>query len=240
MSVRTLMAVFVLPVVLAGCSIHAPRITSEGPFFGDMPTFGSLNNGDTAVVEDVSFKDDSAQVTDQIEWGEAEVIDADANWPQAVADSDGRYLLDSGDRLRIFVYGQPNLSRIYIVDHDGKIVVPLIGQVNARGLTTHALQQVIRRRLAADYVRDPQVTVDIRQNRPFFILGEVKNAGQYPFVSGMTVQTAIAIAGGYTERASKRSYEVTRRINGVVNKLDVDGDYAVKPGDTVLVYERFL
>ena len=150
--------------------------------------------------------------------------------PQAVADTDGPYLLDTGDRLRIFVYGQPNLSRLYIVDHAGKIAIPLIGEINARGKTTHELQGVIRARLGAEYVKDPHVTVDIQQNRPFFILGEVKNAGQYPYVSGMTVETAIAIAGGYTERASERKFRITRRVNGFVEQIEAPGDYVVKAG----------
>jgi polysaccharide export outer membrane protein len=160
--------------------------------------------------------------------------------PLAIANSDGPYLLDTGDRLRVFIYGQPNLSRAYTVDHDGKITVPLIGSVEARGRTTEELQRQIRQRLATQYVRDPQVTVDILQNRPFFILGEVRNSGAYPFVSGMTVETAIALAGGYTERASSRSFRITRRINGFIEQVDVPIDYVVQPGDTVFVYERFF
>ncbi|MGF1649990.1 MAG: polysaccharide biosynthesis/export family protein [Hyphomicrobiaceae bacterium] len=160
--------------------------------------------------------------------------------PQAVADDDGPYLLDSGDRLRVFVFGQPNLSRLYTVDHDGNIVVPLIGKVRARGRTVYGLADTIKTRLAAEFVRDPQVTVDINQNRPFFILGEVRAAGQYPYVSGMTVQTAVAIAGGFSERASKRDARITRRINGVVEVLVVPFDYVLQPGDTIEVRERFL
>ncbi|MGQ0456781.1 MAG: polysaccharide biosynthesis/export family protein [Hyphomicrobium sp.] len=155
-------------------------------------------------------------------------------------DDSGPYRLDTGDRLRIFVYGQPNLSRAYIVDHDGRIAVPLIGDVMARGKTTQDLQRVIRSRLGAEYVKDPQVTVDILQNRPFFILGEVRAAGQYPYVSGMTVETAIAIAGGYSERASDRTFRITRRANGLVEQIEAPGDFTVKPGDTVYVHERFF
>ena len=160
--------------------------------------------------------------------------------PRAVAESDGPYLLDTGDKLRIFVYGQPNLSRLYTVDHDGRISVPLIGSVMARGKTTRDLQASIRSRLGSEYVKNPQVTVDIQQNRPFFILGEVKTAGQYPYVSGMTIETAIAIAGGYTERASDRKFRVTRRINGFVDQIEAPSDYVLKPGDTVYVFERFF
>ena len=160
--------------------------------------------------------------------------------PHAVADSDGPYLLDTGDRLRIFVYGQPNLSRSYTVDHAGRITVPLIGEVHARGITTSSLERTIKARLGSQYVRDPQVTVDILQNRPFFILGEVRNAGQYPYVSGMTVETAVAIAGGYSERASNKRFRIQRRINGLVEVIEAPADYVVQPGDTVTVFERWF
>lgn len=153
---------------------------------------------------------------------------------------EGPYRLDTGDRLRVFVYGQPNLSRAYTVDQEGRITVPLIGNVTARGRTTGEVQSAIRQRLGAEYVRDPQVTVDIIQNRPFFIYGEVRTGGQFPYVSGMTVETAIAIAGGYTERASTRSYRVSRRSNGFVDDMTVPGEFPLLPGDTVYVRERFF
>jgi polysaccharide export outer membrane protein len=156
-------------------------------------------------------------------------------------EGEGPYLLDSGDKLRIFVYGHPNLSRLYTVDQQGMVSVPLIGDVPARGRTTRSLARAIAARLGAQYVRDPQVTVDISQNRPFFILGEVRNAGQYPFVSGITVQSAVAIAGGYGDRADERRVRITRRYaNGIIEKMDVPPDYVVQPGDTIYVYERWL
>jgi polysaccharide export outer membrane protein len=173
-------------------------------------------------------------------WSEPTVLPVGLAGPQAVADTDGPYLLDTADRLRIFVYGQPNLSRIYVVDHGGWITVPLIGAVKARGITTFDLERSLKARLGTQYVKDPQVTVDVQQNRPFFILGEVKNAGQYPYVSGMTVKTAIAIAGGYSERANENRIQITRRVNGLVERMDVPDDYVVKPGDTLQVYERFF
>jgi polysaccharide export outer membrane protein len=173
-------------------------------------------------------------------WGPPTILPSDAIGPHAVDDADGPYLLDTGDRLRIFIYGQPNLSRLYTVDHEGKIAVPLIGNVAARGKTTNELQAAIRSRLGTEYVKDPQVTVDIQQNRPFFILGEVRNGGQFPYVSGMTVETAVAIAGGYTERASERSFRITRRVNGYVEQVEAPSEYVLKPGDTVYVYERFF
>ena len=121
-----------------------------------------------------------------------------------------------------------------------KISVPLIGDVPARGRTSRGLGRAIAARLGAQYIREPQVTVDIAQNRPFFILGEVRNAGQYPYVSGMTVQEAVAIAGGYGDRASERRVQITRRFNGIIEKMDVPPDYVVQPGDTLYVYERWF
>lgn len=183
---------------------------------------------------------DSAVAAEHVVWREPALMSREVVGPQAVADTDGPYLLDTADRLRIFVYGQPNLSRLYTVDHEGRIAVPLIGSISARGKTTSELQGVIRARLGAEFVKDPQVTVDVQQNRPFFIYGEVKTAGQYPYVSGMTIETAIAIAGGYTERASERKFRLTRRVNGFVEQIEAPSDYVVKPGDTVYVFERFF
>lgn len=152
----------------------------------------------------------------------------------------GAYKLDTGDRLRVFVYGQPNLSRIYNVDQSGNISVPLIGNLRARGLTTPQLEGAIRSRLAQGLVRDPQVTVDVQQNRPFFILGEVRTPGQFPYVTGMTAEMAVAIAGGFGERANERKVRLTRRAGGFNEVIDVPTDTEIEPGDTIYVYERFF
>jgi polysaccharide biosynthesis/export protein len=181
-----------------------------------------------------------AQVSPQpMPWGEAVVVAAP---PPAIGmpNPHAPYVLDTGDKLRVFVYGQPSLSRIYTVDQIGNIAFPLIGSVRARGRTTTELERTIRGRLGRDFVRDPFVTVDVAQNRPFFILGEVRLPGQYPFVSGMTVETAVAIAGGYTERASERRFRITRRMGPLVDQIEAPSDYTLLPGDTVYVFERFL
>lgn len=174
----------------------------------------------------------AAEAIETASWGAPEV--------HATADTSGPYLLDTGDKLRVFVYGQPSLSRAYTVDQQGQITVPLIGAVQCRGRTTRDVQDRIRQRLGAEYVRDPQVTVDVLQNRPFFIYGEVRAGGQYPYVSGMTVETAIAIAGGYSERASTRSFRITRRAHGYADQIEAPGDFPVEPGDVVYVNERFF
>jgi polysaccharide biosynthesis/export protein len=159
---------------------------------------------------------------------------------QSFSEADDGYVLDTGDRLRIFVYGQPNLSRIYPLDQSGQISVPLIGTVKARGLTSQRLAQVIRDRLASQYVKDPQITIDIAQHRPFYVLGEVRTAGQYPYAGGLTVRSAVAIAGGFSERAKEQVVQITRRSEGITEKFDVSDDFVIQPGDTIYVYERFL
>lgn len=224
---------------VSGCAMDRPLLDRNGPVFANQtlaPILGTRGHETAAggYVQEAQVHQTATT------WNDAEVIPAVADAGFVETDDFSRYLLDSGDRLRIFVYGQPNLSRVYVVDHQGRISVPLIGEVNARGMTTYGLKSVISQRLEADFVRDPHVTVDIHQARPFFILGEVRNAGQFPYVSGMTIETAVAIAGGYTERASMRSYRVTRRVNGYTEKIDVPADFTVQPGDTVFVHERFF
>lgn len=150
------------------------------------------------------------------------------------------YALDTGDELRIFVYGQENLSRLYKVDARGTIMMPLIGVVRARGLTTYALAARIRTRLGARYVRDPHVTVDIYENRPFFILGEVRKPGQYPYVHGLTIEKAVAIAGGYTPRANERRARVSRKDADGAQMIAGDPTFLVRPDDTITIEERFF
>ncbi len=150
------------------------------------------------------------------------------------------YQLDTGDIVRVDVFEQGNLSRLYRIDGGGFISMPLIGSVLARGLTTQALEQEVAEKLRRSYVRDPKVTVEISTHRPFYILGEVRNSGQYPFVIGMTIETAVAIAGGYTPRANQRKVMVIKRLGGKLVRTYVPNNYQLKPGDTVKVVERLF
>jgi polysaccharide export outer membrane protein len=156
------------------------------------------------------------------------------------APTEGPYRLDSGDKLRVVVFGQEGLSNTYAVDANGAITMPLIGVVPARGLTTVALAQAISARLRQGYIREPHVAVEIETYRPFFILGEVTNPGQYAFVANMTVETAIAIAGGFTPRAFKERVKLTRNIDGLQTRGKVPLVFPVHPGDTINVSERWF
>jgi polysaccharide export outer membrane protein len=150
------------------------------------------------------------------------------------------YLLDSGDRLRVQVFGQDGLSNSYIVDAAGNVSISLIGPVAARGMTTSQLGNAIAARLRQGYIRDPRVSVEVEAYRPFFILGEVNAPGQYPFVANMTAESAVAIAGGYSPRANKNYVIITRNINGQMLREEMPLNYPIRPGDTVTIKERWF
>ncbi len=150
------------------------------------------------------------------------------------------YTLDAGDKLRVVVFGQDGISNTYTVDAGGKVNMPLIGAVTARGLTNQQLAAAITEKLKQGFVREPHVSVEIETYRPFFILGEVTTPGQYPFVANMTAEMAVAIAGGFAPRAYKQTVELTRRARGQQTRSEVPLDYPVRPGDTILVKERWF
>ncbi len=150
------------------------------------------------------------------------------------------YILDSGDKLRITVFGQEGLTNSYQVDAAGNITISLIGPVAARGLTTMQLAAALTERFKQGYIRNPHLSVEIETYRPFFILGEVTAPGQYPFVANMTVETAVAIAGGYSPRAQKSGAQVTRNWSGQMMRSNVPPNYQVRPGDTITIGERWF
>jgi len=160
--------------------------------------------------------------------------------PDAAMAAEPAYMLDSGDKLRVVVFGQDGLSNSYAVDAAGNITMPLIGAVYAREHTTAALSQNIATKLRNGYIREPHVAVEVEAYRPFFILGEVTAPGQYPYVANMTAETAVAIAGGFSPRASKARVEVSRTVDGQLYRGKVPLTFPLRPGDTILVSERWF
>jgi polysaccharide biosynthesis/export protein len=153
---------------------------------------------------------------------------------------DAAYTLDAGDKLRVVVFGQEGLTNSYAVDASGHITMPLIGAVQARERTTEGLSRAIAEKLKNGYIREPHVAVEIDAYRPFFILGEVTAPGQYPYVANMTAETAVAIAGGFTPRADKRKVMLTRTVDGVPYRGNTPLAFPVRPGDTIVVAERWF
>jgi polysaccharide export outer membrane protein len=156
------------------------------------------------------------------------------------ASHDAAYALDAGDKLRVVVYGQDGLTNTYAIDAGGSITMPLIGSVPARGRTPARLASEIAAKLRNGYIRDPSVAVEIDSYRPFFILGEVAAPGQYPYVPNMTVESAVAIAGGFSPRARRDSVTLTHADSSGSMRVTVPLGTALGPGDTVLVGERWF
>jgi len=154
--------------------------------------------------------------------------------------NDQPYRLDAGDRLRIVVFGQDGLTNSYSVDAGGAITMPLIGAVQARGLTPAALAHAITTKLRGGYIREPYVAVEVEAYRPFFILGEVAAPGQYPYVPNMTVESAVAIAGGFSPRAQKGAVDLTRTEAAGPVRASVPLGTQLRPGDTIVVTERWF
>jgi polysaccharide export outer membrane protein len=158
----------------------------------------------------------------------------------AYAPHDEPYRLDAGDRLRIVVYGQEGLTNTYTVDAGGSITMPLIGAVRARGLTPAELAAAVTVQLKKGYLREPYVAAEVETYRPFFILGEVTAPGQYPYVPNMTIESAVAIAGGFTPRAHRSDAQLTRTGEAGTQRATVPPGTVLKPGDTVVVTERWF
>lgn len=150
------------------------------------------------------------------------------------------YTLASGDRIRVIVFGQDAISNSYAVGGTGHISLPLTGDIAVGGMTTADAEHTIEGRLRAGFLRDPHVSVEVEAFRPFFVLGEVTAAGQYPFINGMTAQKAVAIAGGFTARGYKGAVDITRVVNGTPVTGAVPLTYPIRPGDTVTVEERIF
>ena len=153
---------------------------------------------------------------------------------------DTAYRLDAGDRLRIVIYGQEGLTNTYAIDAGGSITMPLIGAVRARGLTPAGLAAEITGKLRNGYIREPSVAVEIEAYRPFFILGEIAAPGQYPYVPNMSVESAVAIAGGFSPRAKRDRVTLTHTDGGGSVRAVVPLGTPISPGDTVLIGERWF
>lgn len=154
--------------------------------------------------------------------------------------TDGPYLLDTGDVVRVTVYGDDKLTNSYTVDDRGFIAFPLVGPIAARGSTTQATAARITAALANGFMRAPNVAVEVAQYRPFFIQGEVLNAGQFPYVYGMTVRAAVSTAGGFKDTADRGRALIYRRQGDSMSKGNVDLDFPIYPGDTIVIQDRWL
>jgi polysaccharide export outer membrane protein len=145
------------------------------------------------------------------------------------------YQLGSGDKIRVIVFHEDDLSGEFQVDGNGRISLPLIGEVHAAGETSAGLEQQIAAKLADGYLQDPKVSVEITTYRPFYVIGEVNRPGEYPYVNGMSALNAIALAGGYTTHAHEGPIYIRRNGNVREEELEADQMTRIYPGDVIRV-----
>jgi polysaccharide export outer membrane protein len=159
---------------------------------------------------------------------------------QAAAPVSTNYQLGPGDKVRVMVYGETDLSGEFFVSQQGVIAYPLIGEVTAAGRTLSQFQQDVADKLKQGFIKDPKVSAEVLNYRPFYILGEVMRPGTYPYSADMTVMNAVATAGGFTYRANTRRVFIKRAGESEEKPLKLDAGMMVQPGDTVRIGERLF
>lgn len=169
--------------------------------------------------------------------GGGAIASATVNATDALIDG---YRLGARDKVRVIVFEEAELSGEFVVDDSGFVRLPLIGQVEAAGRSVRQLERDIEARLASEYLRNPRVSIEVINYRPFYIIGEVNKPGEYSYVAGMRVLNAVALAGGYTSRANEDTIYVRRMGNSVEERVDVDEKTQILPGDIVRVAERWF
>jgi len=167
----------------------------------------------------------------------AQSADAPTAPPTAKLDE---YRLGAADKIRVLVYNEPNLSGEFSVNSGGTLSFPLIGDVVAAGRTTDEIRQEIEQRLAAGYLRAPQVSIDVLEFRPYFILGEVNKPGDYPYTADLTVLKAVATANGFTYRADQKHVWLKHAGQTKEEKYNITSDLPLQPGDTIRIGERYF
>jgi polysaccharide export outer membrane protein len=151
------------------------------------------------------------------------------------------YKLGAGDKVRVVVLADPEFSGEYEVDASGNISVRMVGRISALGMTTAELEAALTERYrSGGYLRNPKLSVELLSARPFFVLGEVAKPGSYPYVAGLTVAQAVAMAGGYTRRASTSRIKIKRFGSAAGSEDSATEDSTVNPGDILRVPERFF
>lgn len=160
--------------------------------------------------------------------------------PSANARLNPNYVLGQGDKIKLTVFGETDLSGEFTIDGSGYIALPLIGQLRAAGYTAPQLEQTIGSSLARGYLKSPRISVEVSTYRPFYIIGAVNRPGEYPYVNHMNALNAIALAGGYQNNAVESVVFIRREGSNTEQEMPTDRTTAIYPGDVVRVHFTFL
>ena len=194
-----------------------------------VPSVSALGGSDAAAAGDAQLANAGGTAAS-----------SDAQSANTAGKSDQTYQLGAGDKVRLSVFGESDLGGEFEIDGSGDVRLPLIGQVKAAGLTVHAFEEKIVKLLQDGYLRDPRVSIEVVNYRPFYIIGEVNKPGQYPYVDGMNALNAIALAGGYTAKADKSEVYLQRNGKNGEQEYPSDETTKVQPGDVIRIPERFF
>ncbi len=217
-------------VALAGCSKNWDDVSSP-PGGTGVTVAGEVEEGDLAV----------ASVTQLPSRNMRGVVEPYGTKGKTAAyEFSTGYRVGAGDRLTIRVAGEPDLTADYVVDASGSISMPYVQSLHVGGSTTPSIEALITARLRAGYLRNPEVSVQVTTLRPFYIMGEVNTAGSFAYQPGITVQNAIAIAGGYSARADHSKVLLTRKNADGTQTYKVPVTTQIYPGDIVYVRERWF
>jgi polysaccharide export outer membrane protein len=160
--------------------------------------------------------------------------------PAAAAASDYVYKLGAGDKIKITVFGEEALNGEYVIEGSGVISFPLLGKIEAKGMTLDAFRATLETRLGAEYIRDPKITAEIANFRSVYILGEVVSPGEFKFAERMTVYALVAKAGGFTYRADQKSVYIRHENDPLEIRYAMTSGTAVQPGDTIRIGQRLF
>jgi polysaccharide export outer membrane protein len=158
----------------------------------------------------------------------------------AEEDKNASYRLGSGDKLKITIFNQEDLNGEYVIDGAGNFSLPLVGTIAAKNVTLEELEKKLKDALSPDFLLNPQISIQVLNYRPFYILGEVEKPDSYPYVSGMTYRNAVAIAGGFTYRAKEDHVYVIHGNDPSQKEIKAKMDMQVLPGDIIRVDERMF
>lgn len=151
-----------------------------------------------------------------------------------------QYRLGSSDKIRVITFGEESLSGEFLIGGSGKVSLPLVGEVQAAGLTIPEFQTEVETALKNGYLKEPRVSVEVLTYRPFYILGEVQKPGEYPYSNGLTVLNAVATANGFTYRANSKRVFIKRTDSAAEEEFPLTSVTPVAPGDTIRIGERFF
>lgn len=169
------------------------------------------------------------------------IVALNAETPAAPVASPGTYRLTPGDKIKVTVFNEADLTGEFQINERGNVAFPLVGEVQAANATPDEFQRRLTTRLSGKYVKNPRVSVEMINYRPFNVIGEVRNAGQYQYRPGLTIQDAVALAGGFTYRANTRTAYIRRADAGGEITVSTDGARVpILPGDNIRVPERYF